>query len=555
MLKELSVKNFAIIDEISLSFNQGMTILTGETGAGKSIIIEAMNILLGERASSSFVRHREEKAEIEALFLLNKSNSKLNEKLEELGIPVEPELIMKREIFAEGGSRCRINGQLVNLTSLRAISSFLIDIHGQHDNQELMNSSHHLEMLDEFGDEHFQKVKKNYQLLFSDFRKIREELTKKKENAKNVADKIDRLEEQIEEIEKADIDLEKDGNLFVKRDKLTNVKEIAESLNIAYQLLDDEESSALSLVKTAMLKLEQVSEFDKSYQKLEEKISEAYYLLEEVSTQLDGNLSDLEFRPEELLEIEERIYLLTSLKRKYGPEISDILNFLEQGQLELFDLQENDTNIEELEVQMKKKQAELVECASQLNEARHELALDLEKDIQNELKELYMEKANFKVQFESSKFSFRGNESVEFYIQTNPGELFKPLAKTASGGELSRLMLAIKSSFARHENKTSIVFDEVDTGVSGRVAQAIAQKIYKIAKSGQVLAISHLPQVVAIADEQFYIEKSSDEKVTKSTARKLKGNERVEEVAKMLAGDNMTAEALAQAKKLLIQER
>ena len=552
MLQEISIKNFAIIEEIHLSFESGMTILTGETGAGKSIIIDAMGLLLGGRSSSDFVRTGKDKAEIEGLFFAGE-NAELDQKLESLGLERSTELILRRDIFANGRSVCRVNGQMVNLTTLREIGELLVDIHGQHDNQELMNAKHHLRLLDEFGDENFEQIKAEYQVKFEHYKKMRQALETRQKNEQEFAQRIEILQFQVEEIEAAEIDLKEDEQLQHRRDKLNNAKNIADALNTAYLALDDEEGdfSSLSGIRTAMAELENVAEFDQDYQDLSDKTMDAYYLLEEVSTKLSTAIESIEFNPTELLQIEERILTLNTLRKKYGPELSDVLKTLEKIQLELSDLMGGTENSESLEEALKEAQAELLIASEHLNTARHAIAKELETDIKKELADLYMEKADFSVQFESGKFSSKGNEQVEFYIQTNPGEGFKPLAKTTSGGELSRLMLAIKSSFSRRENKTSIVFDEVDTGVSGRVAQAIAQKIYKIAQAGQVLAISHLPQVVAIADTQFYIEKASTDDVTTSTVRKLKLEERVEEVAKMLAGDDITVEALAQAKRLL----
>ena len=552
MLQEISIKNFAIIEEIHLSFESGMTILTGETGAGKSIIIDAMGLLLGGRSSSDFVRTGKDKAEIEGLFFFV-FFAELDQNLESLGLERSTELILRRDIFANGRSVCRVNGQMVNLTTLREIGELLVDIHGQHDNQELMNAKHHLRLLDEFGDENFEQIKAEYQVKFEHYKKMRQALETRQKNEQEFAQRIEILQFQVEEIEAAEIDLKKDEQLQHRRDKLNNAKNIADALNTAYLALDDEEGdfSSLSGIRTAMAELENVAEFDQDYQDLSDKTMDAYYLLEEVSTKLSTAIESIEFNPTELLQIEERILTLNTLRKKYGPELSDVLKTLEKIQLELSDLMGGTENSESLEEALKEAQAELLIASEHLNTARHAIAKELETDIKKELADLYMEKADFSVQFESGKFSSKGNEQVEFYIQTNPGEGFKPLAKTASGGELSRLMLAIKSSFSRRENKTSIVFDEVDTGVSGRVAQAIAQKIYKIAQAGQVLAISHLPQVVAIADTQFYIEKASTDDVTTSTVRKLKLEERVEEVAKMLAGDDITVEALAQAKRLL----
>ena len=505
ILQDISIKNFAIIEDIHLQFDNGMTILTGETGAGKSIIIDAMNLLLGSRASVDFVRHGADKSQIEGLFFYE-TTAGINEKLEQLGIEDTGELILRREIFSNGRSVCRINGQMVNLTSLREIGEHLVDIHGQHDHQELMNPKQHQVMLDEFGGKEFIAVKKAYQDKFETYRNLRSKLLERKRNEQEFAQRIDVLQFQIDEIQTAEIDLDEDEKLQARREILVNSKNIVDSLNIAYAALDDEDYSSLSNVRNAMNEVETIEDFSPLYKEISSKIAESYYILEDVTASLAKALDDLEFNPNELMFLEDRIAVLATLKKKYGPELSDVLSYLDNIKNELSDLTGGENDNESLETLVKDAEKELVIASNNLNDMRRKLAFDLEKDIKNELKDLYMEKADFKVNFEKAKFSRQGNEHIEFFIQTNPGEGFKPLAKTASGGELSRLMLAIKSSFSCKENKTSIVFDEVDTGVSGRVAQAIANKIYKISAAGQVLCISHLPQVVAIADTQFYIE-------------------------------------------------
>ncbi|MBP6301522.1 MAG: DNA repair protein RecN [Lactococcus sp.] len=553
MLQEISIKNFAIIDTIAMQFDQGMSILTGETGAGKSIIIDAMNLLLGSRAQTSFVRHGADKAEIEGLFFYQDS-PEIATQLEALGFENTGELILRREIFANGRSSCRINGVLTPLSNLQAISSYLVDIHGQHDHQELMSPAHHLAMLDEFGDKKFRKIKQDYAQKFSDYKTLRQKLVTLKKNQAEFAQRIDILKFQIDEIASAEIDLKSDEGIYQRRDLLTHANHIAEHLNAAYYSLDDDASdySSLSMVRNAMNELESASQFDApSYAKLSEKIAEAYYLLEDAAADLEKRIDDLEFNPSELAMIEDRISVLTTLKKKYGPELTDVLAYLTNCQKELEALTGDENSSENLEASFKAAEKSLLISAQALSEARAIIADKLAKDVKGELADLYMAKADFKVHFEPAKFSINGNQHVEFFIQTNPGESFKPLAKTASGGEMSRIMLAIKSSFARRENKTAIVFDEVDTGVSGRVAQAIANKIYKISQSGQVLCISHLPQVVAIADTQYHIEKIQLDDSTTSTVRKLTLEEREIEIAKMLAGDDLTPEALAQAKKLL----
>ncbi|KFN87134.1 DNA repair protein RecN [Streptococcus equinus JB1] len=550
MLLEISIKNFAIIEEISLTFENGMTVLTGETGAGKSIIIDAMNLMLGARASLDVIRHGANKAEIEGLFSVGE-NAALTQILEENGIEVTEELIIRREILQNGRSIGRINGQMVNLTTLRAVGQYLVDIHGQHDQEELMKPNMHIRMLDEFGDSQFASVKKHYQDLFERYRRLRKRVLTKQKNEQEHKARIEMLEFQIAEIEAAALKTGEDQALNQKRDKLLNHKHIADTLTNAYVMLDDEEFSSLSNIRSAMNDLMTLEEFDADYKEMSSNVSEAYYILEEVTKHLGDVIDELDFDAGSLQQIEARLEVIYSITRKYGGSVDDVLDYYENITKEYNLLTGNDESSDDMEKELKRLEKELIVAAENLSQERHQLAKNLEAEIKQELADLYMEKADFQVQFSKGKFNRDGNEAIEFYISTNPGEGFKPLVKVASGGEISRLMLAIKSAFSRKEDKTSIVFDEVDTGVSGRVAQAIAQKIYKIGSHGQVLAISHLPQVIAIADYQFFIEKRSDENTTVSTVRLLSEEERVEEIAKMLAGSDITEMAREQARELL----
>lgn len=550
MLLEISIKNFAIIEEISLTFENGMTVLTGETGAGKSIIIDAMNLMLGARASLDVIRHGANKAEIEGLFSVGE-NAALTQILEENGIEVTEELIIRREILQNGRSIGRINGQMVNLTTLRAVGQYLVDIHGQHDQEELMKPNMHIRMLDEFGDSQFASVKKHYQDLFERYRRLRKRVLTKQKNEQEHKARIEMLEFQIAEIEAAALKSGEDQALNQKRDKLLNHKHIADTLTNAYVMLDDEEFSSLSNIRSAMNDLMTLEEFDADYKDMSSNVSEAYYILEEVTKHLGDVIDELDFDAGSLQQIEARLEVIYSITRKYGGSVDDVLDYYENITKEYNLLTGNDESSDDMEKELKRLEKELIVAAENLSQERHQLAKNLEAEIKQELADLYMEKADFQVQFSKGKFNRDGNETIEFYISTNPGEGFKPLVKVASGGEISRLMLAIKSAFSRKEDKTSIVFDEVDTGVSGRVAQAIAQKIYKIGSHGQVLAISHLPQVIAIADYQFFIEKRSDENTTVSTVRLLSEEERVEEIAKMLAGSDITEMAREQARELL----
>ena len=550
MLLEISIKNFAIIESISLNFEQGMTVLTGETGAGKSIIIDAMNMMLGARATTEVIRHGAPKAEIEGLFSIE-SNRALEEIFDEQGLELSDEIIIRREILQNGRSISRVNGQMVNLSVLRTIGQQLVDIHGQHDQEELMRPHRHIQMLDEFGDASFFELKEAYQMSFDNYRRMRKQVLDIKKNQQEHKARIEMLEFQMAEIEAANLKAGEDIALNQERDKLLNHKHIADTLTNAYSMLDNEEFSSLANVRSAMNDMESLEEFDPEYREISNSLSESYYVLEDITKRLESIIDDLDFDGNRLMQVESRLDLIHTITRKYGGSVDDVLEYFAKITDEYNLLTGNNLSSEDMEIELKKLEKNLVGLAGQVAQARHKIAQDLEAEIKQELQDLYMEKAQFQVRFSQGKFSREGNESVEFYISTNPGEDFKPLVKVASGGELSRLMLAIKSAFSRKEGKTSIVFDEVDTGVSGRVAQAIAQKIHKIGQHGQVLAISHLPQVIAIADYQFFIEKISNEHSTISTVRLLTVDERIEEVAKMLAGENVTEAALTQARELL----
>lgn len=550
MLLEISIKNFAIIEEISLNFEKGMTVLTGETGAGKSIIIDAMNMMLGSRATTDVIRHGAPKAEIEGLFAVE-SNRHLTTLFEEQGLEWTDELIIRREILQNGRSVSRINGQMVNLSVLKAVGQHLVDIHGQHDQEELMRSQLHITMLDEFGDAAFFQTKAAYRQTFEDYKRLRKQVVELQRNQQENKARIEMLEFQIAEIEAAALEVDEDLRLEQERQRLLNHKMIADTLTNAYTMLDAEEFSSLSNVRSAMNDLESIEEYDPSYKELSSQLLETFYALEDITKRLEDVVDGLEFDGNRLMQVESRLDLIHSITRKYGGQVKDVLEYLAQITKEYSLLTGSDLSSEDLEKELKRLEKSLVTLAQDLSDQRHTLAQALENEIQQELADLYMDKARFQVRFSKAKFNREGNEAVEFYISTNPGEDFKPLVKVASGGELSRLMLAIKSAFSRKEGKTSIVFDEVDTGVSGRVAQAIAAKIHKIGQNGQVLAISHLPQVIAAADYQFYIEKISDEHSTVSTVRLLNREERIEEIAKMLAGEDLTEAARQQAEQLL----
>ena len=453
MLLEISIKNFAIIEAISLNFEKGMTVLTGETGAGKSIIIDAMNMMLGARAATDVIRHGAPKAEIEGLFSVENSHA-LQMIFDEQGIELGDEIIIRREILQNGRSVSRVNGQMVNLSVLRSIGQYLVDIHGQHDQEELMRPQLHIQMLDGFGDAGFLELKQAYQTNFDAYRKMRKQLLEIKKNQEEHKARIEMLEFQMAEIESASLQPGEDLKLNQERDKLLNHKNIADTLTNAYTMLDNEEFSSLANVRSAMNDMESLEEYDVEYREISTSLSESYYVLEDVTKRLEDIIEDLDFDGNRLMQIESRLDLIHAITRKYGGNVDDVLMYFAKITEEYNLLTGNHLSSDDMEAELKKLEVSLVDLATKLASARHNLAQQLEIEIQQELKDLYMEKAQFQVQFTKGKFTREGNESVEFYISTNPGEDFKPLVKVASGGELSRLMLAIKSAFSRKEGKT-----------------------------------------------------------------------------------------------------
>ncbi|OAK75307.1 DNA repair protein RecN [Lederbergia galactosidilytica] len=555
MLQELSIKNFAIIDEIHVSFEKGLTVLTGETGAGKSIIIDALHLLMGGRGSSEFVRHGEKKAEIEGLFDLTPEHP-CYLRSSEFGIEIEDGmLILRREISHNGKSVCRINGKLVTISILREIGSTLVDIHGQHEHQELMDESRHLSLLDQFGGEKIANALMNYREIYTTYVKILKKINDLKLNEQQIAQRLDILQFQAKEIQNADLKLNEDEQLLAERKQLANFEKIYASLKASYEGLQGEKAG-LDYIGHAMGHLESAAELDDKYSEAYETTANSYYLLEDISTQIREGLENMEFDPDRLNEIEGRIHEINQLKRKYGGTIEEILEYGAKIEEEMETLTNREARIDELERKLDSIKKDLAVEGKYLSKLRKQIAEILSTSIHRELKGLYMEKAIFKPVFtldEKPHIEFKkdGIDEVIFYISTNPGEPLKPLSKVASGGELSRIMLALKTIFSKHQGITSIIFDEVDTGVSGRVAQAIAEKIAKISQHSQVLCITHLPQVAAMSDTHFLISKKEEFGRTKTHLTNLQKNQKINEIARMISGAEMTELTREHAKELL----
>ncbi len=553
MLTELSIKNFAIIENLMVSFTKGLTVLTGETGAGKSIIIDAVHLLVGGRGSSEFVRHGEDKAEIEGLFQLESLTHPSYQKAEEFGIEIEEGmLILRRDISQTGKSVCRINGKLVTISTLREIGGTLIDIHGQHEHQELMEESKHQKLLDQFGAKSISSQLKEYANLYQSYEQTSKRLKSLSENEQKMAHRLDLIQFQFDEIQKAQLVINEDDQLLEEKKRLSNFEKVYEGLSNSYSVLQGEQKG-LDWIGLLMSHIEEVSSVDQQYQELAETVSTSYYALEDVARELRSKMDSLEFNPERLHDIESRLNEINQLKRKYGKTIEEIIEYTAKIEEEIETLQNKETHINALNKELTAIKKDLVLEAKELTSTRLQFAEKLTKSIHRELKELYMDKTVFEVRFHSDYdvFTPTGCDQIEFFISTNPGEPLKPLSKVASGGELSRMMLALKSIFSKHQGVTSIIFDEVDTGVSGRVAQAIAEKIYKVAVSSQVLCISHLPQVAAMADTHLYISKVTQKGRTKTSVQSLSDPDKVKEIGRMISGVEITDLTREHAKELL----
>ena len=552
MLQELSVKNFAIISSLQLEFQMGMTVLTGETGAGKSIIIDAMGLLTGGRGSSDYIRQGANKCTLEGLFSMPKSQE-LKQLLEELGIETEEDsLVIQRDISASGKNVCRVNGRIVNITNLKRIGEYLVDIHGQNEHQELMQSERHIDMLDEFGGKKLLAFKEKYTRAYQEYRALEAKVRKRQKNEKEFAQRMDMLHFQSDEIASAQLVAGEEEQLLEERNKLNNFQKIADALTISYAALNGEDDSSLDKIGTSMNELASIESLDSEYKTLSDTVQNAYYLLQEASGDLSRLIDGLELDEGRLNEVENRLELIRQMKRKYGDSIETILSYYEEITKELAEADFLEGGTGDLEALLAEKQQAAHQQALTLRKERKRLAKELEQQILTELKELYLERTEFEVRFtELEHLQENGLDGVEFYITTNPGEPLKPLVRVASGGELSRVILAMKTIFSQTQGITSIVFDEVDTGVSGRVAQAIADKIYQISENSQVLCITHLPQVAAVADEHYFIEKEIVAGRTETSVRILSEKERVNEIARMLAGSEITKLTIEHAQELL----
>ena len=550
MLNQLSIRNVAVIDKLDINLHDGVSVLTGETGAGKSIIIDSINMILGDRANKELVRYGTDKAVVQAVFDAPKSVINI---LEENDIDVEDEtVIITRQVTKEGKSVARINGMVVTLNILREISDRLINIHGQHDNQALLTPIRHITFLDAYADN--EEYINRYKDILSKKREIEKKISSLEMDEQEKMQRIDLLEYQVTEIKKASLEKGEEDDLREQRDIYTNAEQITKSVNEAYMNLyeGDEIQSAYDGISIAVNEISQISDLNPQLKSIYDTLNEIMYSLEDTAHEIKEFGETVEFDEQTLNEIEERLDLISRLKRKYGNSIEEILEYLKKAESELNDIKLSDERTNELKEELKNITKELKEKGNVLTQRRENAAKVLEENIEKSLHELNMEKSKFKVNIENDgTFYDNGMDKVEFLISTNPGEPLKPLVKIASGGELSRVMLAIKSILADSDGVDTMIFDEIDTGVSGKAAMSIAKKLAVIAKNKQVICITHLPQLTAMADNHYLIQKNTDGELASTTLKELDEEGRELELARIIDGGEVTELALSHAKQML----
>lgn len=550
MLNHLSIKNVAVIDKLEASFGEGVSVLTGETGAGKSIIIDSINMILGDRANKELVRYGTDKAVVQAVF---DAPEEVMDILAENDIDCEDgQIIITRQLTAEGKSMARINGMAVTLGILRDISDKLINIHGQHDNQALLTPVRHVEFLDAYAEN--EELVNEYKSLLSKKRAIERQIASLDMEEQEKMQKIDLLEYQVNEIKKASLEKGEEEDLRTQRDIYANAEQITSSVSEAYQNVygGDEAQSAYDGISIAVNALSQISDLNPHIQSMHDTLSELMYTLEDTAHELKEFGDTVEFDEQTLNDIEERLDMISRLKRKYGGSVELVLEHLKNAERELNDIRLGDEKTEELKAELKTVTDTLAEKGRQITESRRKSAAVLENGIETALHELNMEKSKFKVNIESGgEFYDNGMDKVEFLISTNPGEPLKSLVKIASGGELSRVMLAVKSILADSDGVDTLIFDEIDTGVSGKAAHAIAKKLSAIGRGKQVICISHLPQLASMADNHYLIQKNMDGDMASTTLLELDTEGRELELARIIDGGEITELARSHARQML----
>lgn len=562
MLLELEVRNFALIDELNINFNTGLNILTGETGAGKSIIIDAVNMAIGQRADRNFVRAGADKCMVQAIFSVKISNN-IYDLLNEYGIEIDNDniLVVTREIYANGRSICRVNGIIVTQTILKKITENLIDIHGQHEHQSLLNSSFHINMLDSYGGKQILDLVACVSKTYDELQVLKKKLSSICFDEMERERKIDLIKFQIDEINSANLKLDEEEELKKQKKLVSNSEKIYKTLSNAYEVIcgDSLDGSALDKLSSVVHSMQGISSLDESFLNFSSVLEEVQYKLEDTTRDIREYRDQIEFDPEILEDIEIRLNLINLLKRKYGSSIDEILQYKEKIESELWEYENNEEELNRLKAEIHIKEKELLKISLELSSLRKSIALNFEEKITDILITLNMGKVQFKVSFineerESSalKFTSKGIDEIEFTISTNMGEPLKPLSKIASGGEMSRVMLAFKTILADVDNIPTLIFDEIDTGISGKTAQIIGERLHDISNHHQIICITHLPQIACMADHHYLIEKIEKENKVKTIVEKLDKPSQINELGRLLGGE-LTDITIKHAEEMITQ--
>lgn len=554
MLQTLSIKQFAIIDELDINFSDGLTVMSGETGSGKSIIIDAIGQLIGMRASSDYVRHGEKKAIIEGIFDIDESKDAINI-LESLAIDVDEDfLLVKREIFSSGKSICRINNQIVTLQDLRKVMQELLDIHGQHETQSLLKQKYHLQLLDDYADNQYSDLLNQYQLSYNQYKNKRKELEELESADQALLQRLDLMKFQLEELTEASLKEGEVDQLESDIKRIQNSEKLNLALNNAHQVLTDESAIPDRLYELSNY-LQTINDIvPEKFVRLKEDINQFYYLLEDAKHEIYDEMANTEFDEQVLNEYESRMNLLNNLKRKYGKDITELIAYQSKLANEIDKIENYEQSTSQLREEIKTLYDEVIDIGKKLSQERRRVARELRDHIVSEIQNLQMKDANLEISFKPlDEPTIEGIEFVEFLISPNRGEPLKSLNKIASGGELSRIMLALKSIFVKSRGQTAILFDEVDSGVSGQAAQKMAEKMRDIAQYIQVICISHLPQVASMSDHHLLISKASNADRTTTQVKELKDENKIDEIARMISGASVTELTRENAKEMIKQ--
>ncbi|MBR0139699.1 MAG: DNA repair protein RecN [Firmicutes bacterium] len=549
MLTGLSIENFAVIKKLDISLEGGLSVITGETGAGKSVVIEALSMALGSRADTDYIRTGEDKAVV--TLVVDGSEEELIPKLKDLGVPEELPVIIRREISSQSRSLCRINGSIVSLSQLSAFSRGAADVHGQYDHQYLLDKDRHLGVLDLYGGAEVKSAREVTAERFASYAALSAELMDLRKRLSEGKRQRELLSFELHDIDAARVRPKEDEELEEQIAVMEHSEQIFEALSSAYEQVFGADDSAVSRLGSAVESLEGVESFSSEIRGFSEELKDLYYRADDMRTGLRRLRDGSEFSADDLDSSIERLELLKSLKRKYGGSLDAVIEYAENARKTLESLENSDEKVRELEKAIQEARKLYDEAASKLGGLRKEAAEKLSSKVETELSELNFKNARFSVKLDKGPISENGTDTAEFLISANLGEDLKPLAKVASGGELSRIMLALKRIIADLDGIPTLIFDEIDTGISGSTAGVVGRKLRSIAAGHQVICITHLPQIASMGDHHYMIKKETDGSGTMTTVAPLSDEERIEELARLLSGTEITESARAQARELI----